>query len=157
MYNIQFRLSRESEGLFGRIRGLFRNFIQRSQNKVANRIAENVKTTFLKQGERGGHPKWIPTSEIALSKRKVGRNNGLTLVDAGELMDSIKGEVEKNADNFLITIDSDVPYAHEHNDGDHIYYVDGGAYNVPQREFLFMTDGDTEDVIKIYSSEPLEV
>ena len=123
-------------------------------NEAAYVLAERVRETFDVKGARGGHPEWLPNQ------------NPTPLIDTGALQKSIEGLVVEAGDNKLeLHIGTDIRYAEIHNEGGDtdldVVWVPPKNYGkksnwqhtgrfrparISQREFLFLTDQDKQEL-----------
>lgn len=94
--------------------------IQKVLGEVGPRLADRVRETFDRKGERGGHEPWLIT------------NNPTPLIKTGRLYRSIESNVRIDPTGFVLEIGTNVEYGKKHNEG----------IGVPKREFLFLTDDD---------------
>lgn len=129
--------------------------IEGAMENLSKILTGKVKETFDLGGARDGEPAWI---EI---------RNPSPLVDTGVLQDSIQGKVETKENEILLTIYTESPYAAVHNEGgDTVTDVrptkktkkgrtptsmweftgEVREMEIPQREFLFLTDNDEERI-----------
>jgi phage gpG-like protein len=144
------------KGMSKEMKKIFIRAASEASNKVANKVTENVKEVFKLEGARGGNEKWEPTTAIARKFRFFDKD-APTLIDSGQLKESIYATVTQDPKVFFITIGTDLDYAYQHNNGMHYYTpppendnVAGKTYEVPQRRFLFFTQDDENDAVSVY-------
>jgi len=103
------------------------------RNMVDLLIKVYFSETFDKEGARRGHPKWEPLNPLYVAyKASKGRSTKpLILTGHGRASGKILSD---NKDSLEFGTES--PYMHYHQDGD----------GVPQREFLFITKQDLDEI-----------
>ncbi len=116
-------------------------------------LTDDIKSTFAKQGERGGNPKWIPTFYVqcrsnypingTIQEKLKFFAKAKTLIDTGKLKRSIKAvDFGATNNNWIMVIGSSVDYARLQHEGGFSRLKCGGiskarTIEIPARPFLF--------------------
>jgi phage virion morphogenesis protein len=91
--------------------------------------------------ESGPDGKWEPLSDSTLARKRAGRGSGSPkiLQDTGRMKNSIMPSSDKNG--AYVSTGSNVKYAPYHQEG---------TKNIPQREYMWLSDEFIDDMSKIY-------
>lgn len=98
---------------------------------LMRKLSETMRAAVNANFRQGGRPKWL-----GLKYR-----NGKPLVDSGRLRDSVVAY----SDNDTALVGTNMVYAAIHNFGG--MAGRGRKVNIPQREFLTLTDQDKQDLM----------
>ncbi|KPN73669.1 MULTISPECIES: phage virion morphogenesis protein [Neisseria] len=98
---------------------------------LMRKLSETMRAAVNTNFRQGGRPKWL-----GLKYR-----NGKPLVDSGRLRDSVVAY----SDNDTALVGTNMVYAAIHNFGG--MAGRGRKVNIPQREFLTLTDQDKQDLM----------
>ena len=152
---IEFSSPQEIQQTFATIKDGVKDNLFGAMEALVEELEERIKMTFDLGGARDGEPEWLVI------------HNPSPLVDTGVLQDSIKGRVEEEGDDIVVVMFTNVPYAATHNFGDTVdtdvrptkkenrgrtstsMWQHTGEFrevDIPQREFLFLTDKDVDDI-----------
>jgi len=130
-----------------------------------------IDDTFEAQGARDGHDKWQPLSDMTTAlrlvkrggaygtKKKYGKSTLITkqmlmaekrnmaiLQDTGQLKRSFR---VIRSDDDSVTFGSTLEYAAKHQFGDPTNTFEGESAPIPQREMLFVTANDREELLDL--------
>ena len=146
----------------GNIKNLTDDYINRSLTKLRDILPGRIKEVFALEGARGDHAGYKETSQIGRKFRKsvMGGNqaafNFPTLVDDGELQESIEGDILNPDNDFILVIGTDKHYAKRIEDGfTDIHPRSKQEITTPPREFLFFTKGDELEIDDIFENEEI--
>lgn len=120
---------------------------------IAEVMAEDVDTTFEKEGAREGRDAWVPSERVSRAKfrqmvaqdryesgkakKPPRKGSPKTLQDTGRLRRTVTGT--KKATPTEASIGTNLIYAATHEFGDH-------SRNIPMRPFMFLTQEATDEI-----------
>lgn len=149
---------------FTPIRALWTNEVRGRLDAAADRLkhilANQVVEVFGGQGERDGEGEpWLDTTQIALRNRVnpvpkgASRSSWLTLVDTGDLLESIHGRHRAQWPRLKIQVGTTEESGVTAQYGGELVDEDGETHDVPARPILFWTKNDLDIAVETFQQE----
>lgn len=144
------------------IRGMINNYANKCLNILAHELPERIKDVFKLEGAREGHSRWIETSHLGrIYREEYMKGNKAaydypTLIDTGELRESVDAEILEKDNDYFLVIGSELDYAPEVEKNRSAWHPRANKMiDIPGREWLFFTKGDELGIENVFNREEI--